>query len=77
VENDHQVTINDSDTSFMSLVSLGTFETISVPFLLRNLKREQRTLLFRVAIDGVRHYYVHERIDLVNGESSLEQLVQK
>jgi hypothetical protein len=60
----------------MSLGSLGTFESISVPFLLRNMDDEQRTLLFRVAIDNNRHYYVHENIELVIEESGDEQVAR-
>jgi hypothetical protein len=76
IEGDHEFAINRPDTSSMSLGSLGTFESISVPFLLRNMDHGQRTLLFRVAIDNNRHYYVHENIELVIAESGDEQVAR-
>jgi hypothetical protein len=77
MEDEHEVAINAPDTFSMLLGGLDTFGSISLPFLLRNVSQKQKTLLFRVAIDGERHYYVHEMIDLANTEGSCEQVAQK
>ena len=76
-ENEHQVTINAPDTPSMSLGDLWTFETISVPFLIRNLDPGHKAILFRVAIEDYRQYYVHELIDFENIEVDHEKLAQK
>jgi hypothetical protein len=63
---EHEVTINPTDSPSTQLGSLDTFETVSVPFLIRNIGEKYRTLVFRVAIEknNAQAYYIKEIYDL-------------
>jgi hypothetical protein len=49
-------------TDVMYVGNLQTFQTISVPFTVYNLANTYTTIIFRVAVENNRHYYVREVI---------------
>ncbi len=44
----------------MHLGNLQTFQTISVPFVVQNLGSNHATIIFKVAVENDRHYYIRE-----------------
>jgi len=48
----------------MSIGSLQTFQTVSVPFVVQNIQASRATLLFKISVDDDTHYFVREVISL-------------
>lgn len=63
-ENEYDTATNSAGARSMSLGSLQTFQTVTVPFVVQNLQTSRSTLLFKVSVENDRHYFIRETVSL-------------
>jgi hypothetical protein len=58
-------------TRNINIDGLDTFESMSVPFTIKNLEETPRNIIFRVEIENERNYYVYEFLSTYDEQKML------